>query len=104
MRLLIQCHSTVNVDAETDRHVRGSAREVTRPTNFSRAHRDKFVGFLYRERQMSDSGNDSRRRDWRLIVVAVVALALVAGGIAYKYTGDFTGFAKFGTSGQTSRD
>jgi hypothetical protein len=53
---------------------------------------------------MSDSGNDSRRRDWRVIVVALLAVALVVGGIVYKYTGDFTGFAKFGTSGQPGRD
>jgi hypothetical protein len=53
---------------------------------------------------MSDSGNDSRRRDWRVIVVALLAVVLVVGGIVYKYTGDFTGFAKFGTSGQPGRD
>jgi hypothetical protein len=54
---------------------------------------------------MSDPGNDpAPRRDWKLIVAALLALALVIGAIAYKYTGDFTGFAKFGTSGQRSRD
>ena len=34
------------------------------------------------------------RRDWKLIVGALLALALVIGVIAYKYTDDFTGFAK----------
>jgi hypothetical protein len=53
---------------------------------------------------MGDSRNDSRRRDWRVIVVALLAVALVLGVIVYKYTGDFTGFAKFGTSGQPGRD
>jgi uncharacterized membrane protein len=54
---------------------------------------------------MSDPGHDPvSRRDWKLIVAAVLALALVIGVIAYKYTGDFTGAAKFGTSGQPSRN
>ena len=44
---------------------------------------------------MSDPGHDPvPRRDWKLIVGALLALALVIGVIAYKYTGDFTGFAK----------
>jgi hypothetical protein len=54
---------------------------------------------------MSDPRNDSApRRDWKLIVAALLALALVIGVIAYKYTGDITGFAKFGTSGQPRRN
>jgi hypothetical protein len=54
---------------------------------------------------MSDPRNDFVfRRDWKLLVAAVLALALVIAVIAYKYTGDFTGFARFGTSGQLSRD
>jgi hypothetical protein len=54
---------------------------------------------------MSDPRKDFVfRRDWKLLVAAVLALALVIGVIAYKYTGDFTGFAKFGTSGQSSRN
>jgi len=44
------------------------------------------------------------RRDWKLLVAAVLALALVIGVIAYKYTGDFTGVVKFGTSGQPGRN
>jgi hypothetical protein len=44
------------------------------------------------------------RRDWKLIVAAVLALALLIGVIAYKYTGDFTGVVKFGTSGQPGRN
>jgi hypothetical protein len=56
-----------------------------------------------RKGKMSDPKNDSvPRRDWKLIVAGLLALALVIGVIAYKYTGDFTGFAKFGTSGQPS--
>jgi hypothetical protein len=54
---------------------------------------------------MSDPRKDFVfRRDWKLLVAAVLALALVIGVIACKYTGDFTGFAKFGTSGQSSRN
>ena len=44
------------------------------------------------------------RRDWKLLVAAVLALALVIGVIAYKYTGDVTGVVKFGTSGQPGRN
>jgi hypothetical protein len=50
---------------------------------------------------MEDPKN--RQRDWKLILAAILALGLVIAGIAYKYTGDFTGFAKFGTSGQSGR-
>jgi hypothetical protein len=54
---------------------------------------------------MSDPGHDPvPRRDWKLIVAAVLALALVIGVIAYKYTGDVTGVVKFGTSGQPGRN
>jgi hypothetical protein len=53
---------------------------------------------------MADSTNAKRGRDWRLIVAAVLAVALVMGGIAYKYTGDFTGLVRLGTSEQTSRN
>ena len=50
---------------------------------------------------MSDSGHDpAPRRDWKLIVAAVLALALVIGVIAYKYTGDFTGVVKFHAAGR----
>ena len=54
---------------------------------------------------MSDPGHDPvPRRDWKLIVAAALALALVIGVIAYKYTGDFTGVIRFGTSGQPGRN
>jgi hypothetical protein len=67
--------------------------------------RDKFVGYCKQKGKMSDPKNDSvPRRDWKLTVAALLALALLIGVIAYKYTGDFTGFAKFGTSGQPSRN
>jgi hypothetical protein len=42
------------------------------------------------------------RPDWRLILVAFLAAAFMVLGIAYKYTGDFTGGATFGTSGRIS--
>jgi hypothetical protein len=42
------------------------------------------------------------RRDWRLVLVTIVAAALLVAGIVYKYTGDFTGGATFGTSGRIS--
>jgi hypothetical protein len=54
---------------------------------------------------MSDPRKDLVfRRDWKLLVAAILALALVIAVVAYKYTGDFTGFAKFGTSRQPSRN
>jgi hypothetical protein len=63
------------------------------------------LGYCKRKGKMSDPGNGSVHwRDWKLIVAALLALAVVIGVIAYKYTGDFTGFAKFGTSGQPSRN
>ncbi len=42
------------------------------------------------------------KRDRRWVVVAIVAAASLVAGIVYKYTGDFTGFATFGTSGKTT--
>jgi hypothetical protein len=39
-------------------------------------------------------------RDWRLFLVAILAAAFLVLGILYKYTGDFTGVATFGTSGR----
>jgi len=42
------------------------------------------------------------RRDWRLVLVAILAAAFLVVGIVYKYTGDFTGVATFGTSGRIS--
>jgi hypothetical protein len=54
---------------------------------------------------MSDPRKDFVfRRDWKLLVAAALALALVISVVAYRYTGDFTGFAKFGTSGKPSRN
>lgn len=40
------------------------------------------------------------RNNWRLILVAVAALAVIGAGMAYKFTGDFTGLVTFGTSGR----
>jgi hypothetical protein len=42
------------------------------------------------------------RRDWRLVLVAILVAAFLVLGIVYKYTGDFTGGATFGTSGRIS--
>ena len=42
------------------------------------------------------------RRDWRLVLVAILAATFLVAGIVYKYTGDFTGVATFGTSGRIS--
>ena len=52
---------------------------------------------------MEDPKKSVTSLDWKLILAAILALGLVIGGIAYKYTGDFTGFTKFGTSGQSGR-
>jgi hypothetical protein len=41
-------------------------------------------------------------RDWRLILVAILVAAFLGLGIVYKYTGDFTGGATFGTSGRST--
>jgi hypothetical protein len=41
-----------------------------------------------------------RTNNWVFVVVAIGALALMGVVVAYKYTGDFTGLAKFGTSGR----
>src|SRR5258708_2692241 len=40
------------------------------------------------------------RSNWRLILAIIVALAVIGTGVAYKYTGDFTGLLTFGTSGR----
>jgi hypothetical protein len=40
--------------------------------------------------------------DWRLVLVAILVAAFLMVGIVYKYTGDFTGVATFGTSGRIS--
>ena len=47
---------------------------------------------------------DNRARRWRsnwgLILAALAALAIIGAGIAYEYTGDFSGLMTFGTSGR----
>jgi hypothetical protein len=53
---------------------------------------------------MDGSENKHRGRDWIPVVAALVAVALLAGAIAYKYTGDFTGLVKFGTREQAIRN
>jgi hypothetical protein len=35
-------------------------------------------------------------RSVSLLVAAIIAVVLIAGGVAYKYTGDFTGLATYG--------
>jgi hypothetical protein len=35
-----------------------------------------------------------------LILAALAALAVIGAGMAYKFTGDFTGLLTFGTSGR----
>jgi hypothetical protein len=50
-------------------------------------------------RRIDNSGQGSKS-NWRWIVVLLAALAIIGGGVAYKYTGDFTGLVKFGTSGR----
>jgi hypothetical protein len=42
------------------------------------------------------------RRDWRLVLVAILVAVFLAAGIVYKYTGDFTGIATSGTGGRIS--
>jgi hypothetical protein len=46
--------------------------------------------------------SDFARADLRLFLVAILAAAFLVAGILYKYTGDFTGVATFGTSGRIS--
>jgi hypothetical protein len=41
-----------------------------------------------------------RTKNWVFVVVAAGALVFIGAVVAYKYTGDFTGLAKFGTSGR----
>jgi len=45
-----------------------------------------------------------RKPEMVLIVLALLAAFLVIGSITYKYTGDFTGLLKLGTSGQSPRE
>jgi hypothetical protein len=43
---------------------------------------------------------EHNRSDWRFIVVGILALALIGLVIVYKYTGDFSGLATWGTDRQ----
>jgi hypothetical protein len=99
--------------------MRSSARAV------GKAHDDRQydAGRDAREREGADHRNNGRLADvdaakhpgtcqmnepkksrhyWRLILVAILAAAFLVLGISYKYTGDFTGGATFGTSGRIS--
>jgi hypothetical protein len=40
------------------------------------------------------------RSNWRFMVVGILALALIGLVIVYKYTGDFSGLATWGTDRQ----
>jgi hypothetical protein len=40
------------------------------------------------------------KSNWGLMLAALAAVAFIAAGMAYKFTGDFTGLATFGTSGR----
>ncbi len=53
---------------------------------------------------MNDRDRPKPKRDWDLIVVALLAAFLLVAGITYKYTGDFTGLLKLGTSGVGSKN
>jgi len=58
---------------------------------------------MLKDMQMDESKKHfDPKRDRRWVVVAIVAAASLVAGIVYKYTGDFTGFATFGTSGKTT--
>jgi hypothetical protein len=47
---------------------------------------------------MGDPGRFQTGRDWRMILAAIAALALVIGGVAYKYADDLTELTQsFGT-------
>jgi hypothetical protein len=50
---------------------------------------------------MSDPGTNNKsaagwRNRWGLIVCMILAVAFIALGVAYKYTGDFSGLATWG--------
>jgi hypothetical protein len=50
---------------------------------------------------MDDRTSDHRRGwNWGLVLAFLAALAVIGIGLAYQYTGDFTGLMTFGTSGR----
>jgi len=53
--------------------------------------------------EMDDPDRSATGRDWRLILAAILAVALVIGGIAYKYSDDLIAFAQLVTGGKTGR-
>jgi hypothetical protein len=55
------------------------------------------------EAAMGDPSRSGAGRDWRLALVAILALGLVIGGIGYKYADGLTDFALSLTSGHTGR-
>jgi hypothetical protein len=42
--------------------------------------------------------NSDKKRSWGFIIISILVLAVFGLVIAYKYTGDFSGFAMFGAS------
>jgi hypothetical protein len=50
---------------------------------------------------MDDRTSDRGRGcNWGLVLAVLAALAVIGIGMAYEYTGDFTGLMTFGTSGR----
>jgi hypothetical protein len=75
----------------------GSVLRRRWPRNRSRC------GHLQKGSCMAPDDNRDRERNksnWRFIVVGMLALALIGLGIVYKYTGDFSGLATWGTNKQ----
>jgi hypothetical protein len=51
--------------------------------------------------ETDDNGDRERdRSSWRFMIVGILALALIGLVIVYKYTGDFSGLATWGTDRQ----
>lgn len=48
----------------------------------------------------ADHRRQEWRNNWRLVLAALAALVVIGAGMAYKFTGDFTGLATLGTSGR----
>jgi len=53
--------------------------------------------------EMGDPGRSQAGGDWRMILAAIAALALVIGGVAYKYADDLTDLAQSLGSGKLGR-